>query len=254
MTRLASLVMTLLLAGCGPSSPADPAITVYAAASLRDAFEELAVAYADDTGVDVVLSLDASSALRAQIEEGAPADVFASADLLNAEALVDAGLTDGPSRLFAGNALAIVVPADNPAGIDRWSTIARPGMRIIAAGEDVPITRYAVALIDNLAAQPDAPHGFADAYEGNIVSREDNVRAVLAKIEIGEGDVAIVYETDARSADVGALGLPEAANVVAVAVAVAIADAGPDANAFVSWLLEAEAQAILAKHGFRPPS
>lgn len=249
------VIVILLLAACGNPSASDRgSITVYAAASLRDAFEELAVTYADETGVDVVLSLDASSALRAQIEEGAPADIFASADLVNAQLLVDAGLTDGPSRPFAGNALAIVVPADNPAGIDRWTTIARPGVRVIAAGEDVPITRYAVDLIDNLAMHPDAPDGFADAYEANIVSREDNVRAVLAKVEIGEGDAAIVYETDARSADVGTLAVPETANVVAEYAAVAIADTGADATAFAMWLLGVRAQAILADHGFRPPS
>ena len=253
-------VAALLLAGCGTTatsaggSPAADAgtITVYAAASLSDVFEELAAAYTAETDVEVVLSFDASSALRAQIEEGAPADVFASADLANAEALVDAELTDGASRTFARNALAIVVPSDNPAGIEAWGDLAEPGTRVIAAGEDVPITGYATELVDNLAALPDAPDGFADAYATNVVSREDNVRAVLAKVEIGEGDAAIVYETDAQSPDVTTLAIPERANVVAEYAAVAIADADAGAAEFVTWLLDDDAQAILADHGFRP--
>lgn len=250
------LAVGLVLAGCSaPSASADGSITVYAAASLTDAFEELGAAYTDETGVEVVFSFDASSALRAQIEEGAPADVFASADLVNAQELVDAGLTDGPSRVFAGNALAIVVPADNPAGIEAWSALAEPGLRIIAAGEDVPITRYALELVDNLAALPDAPDGFADAYAANIVSREDNVRAVLAKIEVGEGDAAIVYETDVTSSDeVTTVTVPEEASVVAEYAVVTIEEADLGAAAFVTWLLGEGAQAILSEHGFRPPS
>lgn len=250
------LVLGLLLSGCGaPAASTDDSVTVYAAASLTDAFEELGAAYTDETGMEVVFSFDASSALRTQIEEGAPADVFASADLVNAQTLVDAGLTDGPSQVFAGNGLTIVVPADNPAGIEAWTDLAEPGLRIIAAGEDVPITRYAVELIDNLAAQPDAPDGFADAYAANIASREDNVRAVLAKIEIGEGDAAIVYETDATSSDeVTAVAIPEAADVVAEYAVVTIDGASSGAAEFARWLLTEEAQTILAEHGFRPPS
>jgi len=249
------LLIALLLAGCGtPSASAGTPITVYAAASLTDAFEDLAAAYTDDTGVEVVLSFDASGALRTQIEEGAPADVFASADLVNAQTLVEARRTDGPSQTFAANGLTIVVPTDEPAGIEAWEALADPGVRIIAAGEDVPITRYAVELIDNLAALPGAPDGFADTYAANVASREDNVRAVLAKIEVGEGDAAIVYETDATSSDeVVAVTIPEEANVVAEYAVVTIDDAAAGASDFVTWLLGGEAQAILAEHGFRSP-
>lgn len=250
------LPVALLLAACSaPSGSAGDSITVYAAASLTDAFEELGAAYTEAAGVDVVLSFDSSSALRTQIEEGAPADVFASADLVNAQTLVDAGLTDGPSQAFAGNGLAIVVPTDNPAAIDAWTDLADPGLRIIAAGDDVPITRYAVDLIDNLAELPDAPDGFAAAYATSVASREDNVRAVMAKIELGEGDVAIVYETDASSSDeVTTVTVPDEADVVAEYAVVTLDEADARAAEFVTWLLGEEAQAILAAHGFRRPS
>ena len=220
---------------------------------MTDAFEELGAAYTDETGVAVVLSFDASSALRAQITEGAPADIFASADLANAQALADEGLTDGELAVFARNALAIVAPADAE-DVDDWTDLASPGLRIIAAGEDVPITQYAEELVSNLASQTDAPAGFADAYAANVVSREDNVRAVLAKVEVGEGDAAIVYETDAASSEaVGVVPVPEDANVLAEYAVVTVADAAAGAADFTAWLLAETAQEILASHGFRPP-
>ena len=251
MRRVLAALARRRLVGCQAATSDE--LTVYAAASLTDAFEELAAAYTDETGVTVVLSFDASSALRAQITEGAPADVFASADLVNAQALVDEGLTDGDLAVFARNALTIVTPADAD-GVDDWTDLATPGLRIIAAGEDVPITRYADELVANLASQTDAPAGFADAYAANIVSREDNVRAVLTKIELGEGDAAIVYETDAASSEaVTVVEVPEDANVLAEYAVVTVADAAPGAADFAAWLLEETAQEILASHGFRPP-
>ena len=250
MKRVLSALAAAALVGCQAGTSGE--LTVYAAASLRDAFGDLADAYADATGVALVLSFDASSALRAQISEGAPADVFASADLANAQALVDEGLTDGGPAVFVRNALTIVTPADAD-GVDDWTDLATSGLRIIAAGEDVPITRYADELVANLAAQTDAPAGFAGAYGANVVSREDNVRAVLAKIEVGEGDAAIVYETDAASTDaVTVIEVPAEANVLAEYAVVTVADAAPGAADFVAWLLGDAAQGILESHGFRP--
>jgi len=252
----------LLLAACSPaasdssaSEPSGGAVVVYAAASLQDAFEAIEAAYEEETGVEIVLSFDASSALRTQISEGAPADLFASADTSNPQQLVDDGLTDGDPQIFASNALAIVMPADGTGGVDSWQGMADPGVRVIAAGEDVPISGYATELVDNLAALPDAPEGFAEAYEANIVSREDNVRAVLAKIEAGEGDVGVVYETDAASTeDVTAITFPEDANVLAEYAFVVLADASESTDAFADWLAGPDAQAILEEFGFRPPA
>jgi molybdate transport system substrate-binding protein len=251
MNRVLVALLALALIGCQAESADE--LTVFAAASLTDAFEELGAAYTEETGVTVILSFDASSALRAQITEGAPADVFASADLANPQALADDGLTAGGLAVFARNALAIVAPADADA-VDDWTDLATPGLRIVAAGEDVPITQYAEELVTNLASQTDAPAGFADAYAANLVSREDNVRAVLTKIEVGEGDAAIVYDTDATSSDaVSVVAVPEDANVLAEYAVVTLADATPGAADFVAWLLEAAAQEILASYGFRPP-
>lgn len=253
--RVAIGLAAILLTACGTATSAPPPnrVVVFAAASLTDAFEELAAAYVDATGSEVVLSFDASSALRTQISEGASADLFASADVANPQRLVDAGLTDGGVQPFAGNRLALVVPADGGGPVTDWQDLGADGVRIVAAGEDVPITRYADELVANLAQRPDAPGGFADAYADNVVSREDNVRAVLTKVELGEGDAGFVYETDAASSeDVTPIEIPPDASVVAEYAFVLLGDASPAASAFADWLLDDAAQAILASHGFRP--
>ena len=241
-----------------PSSGATlPSLTVFAAASLKKPFTIMGQAWAaQHPGSTLTFSFDASSALRAQIEEGAPVDVFASADLANPQTLIDECLAPAPMTVFAANHLVIVVPTADPAGIDSADDLATPGVRIVAAGDEVPITRYAEMVIDNLAALPGAPAGFADAVHANIVSREDNVSAVLAKIALGEGDAGIVYVSDAANADgVAAIEIPAEANVLAEYGVVAVGGTTvPDgAAAFLGSLNGPEAQAILAQFGFLPP-
>ncbi len=248
--RLAWLaLLAVVAAGCGAAD--DQGITVYAASSLTDAFGEAAIAFTDETRIEVSLSFGASSTLRAQIEQGAPADVFASADARTALALVDAGVTDDDAIPFATNALAIVVPADG-SPIDGWTDLAQRGVRIVAAGEAVPITRYADQLVDRLAALPEAPAGFADAYRANVASREDNVRAALTKVALGVADAAIVYQTDAADEPkVRTVVIPPAANVAAEYDLVGVRQSTA-ADRFVEWLLGEEGRAILARHGFGP--
>jgi molybdate transport system substrate-binding protein len=230
---------------------------VFAAASLTNALEELGEPWtAAHPGSDLILTFDASSALRAQVEEGAVADVVVSADTKNAQTLVDACLAQGPITPFATNSLVIVVPTGNPAGIESPADLATSGVRVVAAGPQVPISTYAGQVIDNLAALPDYPADFASAVTANTVSEEDNVRAVLTKIELGEGDAAIVYVTDgASSDDVETVAIPEGANVPATYAAVAVGSATQPALAteFLAFLLGPEAQGVLAGYGFLPP-
>jgi molybdate transport system substrate-binding protein len=234
-----------------------PSLTVFAAASLNKPFTIMGQAWAaQHPGSTLTFSFDASSALRAQIEQGAPVDVFASADVKNPQALIDECLAHAPITVFATNHLVIVVPTANPAGITSPADLAKPGVRIVAAGPDVPITKYAEQLISNLATQPGAPTGFADAVHANIVSQEDNVSAVVAKIALGEGDAGIVYVSDAATADgVTAIPVPDEVNVLATYGAVEVAHtATPDgAAAFLAYLNGPEVQAILAQYGFLPP-
>ena len=259
-----ALVGTLgatFVGGCaGIAGLATPApgsgVTVLAAASLRDAIGAVADEFRLRGSVPVSVSTDSSATLRTQIEQGARADVFLSADTANPEALAAAGLVDGPLVPYAGNRLAIVVPADNPAGIATPFDLGRAGLKIVAAGPSVPITAYATALLENLAAMPGAPVDLVSTYEANVASREDNVRAALAKVELGEADAAIVYASDAvGSSAVVAIDIPPEANVVArYAGAVPTTAANRDGGqAFLDFLVAPDGQAILARFGFEPP-
>lgn len=257
---VATLSATLVIgcagiAGLGTPTPRSD-VTVFAAASLRDAVGAAADEYWLRGSVQVSVSTDSSATLRTQIEQGARADVYLSADTANPEALAAAGLVDGPLVPFAGVRLAIVVPTDNPAGIGTPFDLGRAGLTIVAAGPSVPITAYATALLENLAAMPGAPADLVSAYEANVASREDNVRAALAKVELGEADAAIVYASDAAASNaVTSIDIPAEANVVATyAGAVPTTAANRDGgHRFLDFLVAPDGQAILARFGFEPP-
>ena len=240
------------------SSAAPSSLTIYAAASLKAVMAKAQTAYeAANPGTTLAISTDSSAALETKIEQGAPADLFLSADTANPQKLVDKGLAAGSITKFAGNLLTVIVPVANPAGIQTPADLAKPGIKVIAAGDTVPITRYATQLVANLARQPGYPADFVAQYTANIVSKEDNVAAVVAKIELGEGDAGIVYVTDAKtSTKVTTVAVPDAANVPATYGGVVV-KASPNvapAQAFLAWLAGPDGQAILASFGFLPPS
>ena len=228
----AGVVLVLVAAACSvgtasadaPSSPGGASLTIYGAASLRGVLEQARTAYeAAVPGTTLTIATDSSSSLETQIELGAPADVFLSADTRNPQKLIDGGFASGSPVPFAGNALTVIVPTGNPAGIRTPADLARAGVRIIAAGDEVPITTYATQLLDNLAREPGYPADFAAAYAANVVSREDNVKAIVAKVELGEGDAGIVYVTDASaSANVWTVDVPGSANVMATYAGVVV--------------------------------
>lgn len=265
------LVLAITLAACvegasmtpsttvptGPPTPAPVDLTIYAAASLKDVLEAAEDAYeTGNPGVTLTISTDSSAALATQIEQGAPADVFLSADTANPQRLLDAGLVEGGLVTFAGNVLVLIVPIDNPAAIQSPADLATPGVKIIAAGEEVPITMYANRLVANLAGESGYPADFAAAYEANIVSREDNVKAVVAKIELAEGDGGFVYATDAMaSTKVATIDLPSSANVLAAYAGVVIKASANvvAASLFLEWLAGPDGEAILRDFGFLPP-
>ncbi len=244
------------------SAPAESApsaqITVFAAASLKGALDKAKTAYETaHVGTTLTISTDSSSALETQIEQGAPADVFLSADATNPKKLVDKSLASSAAVTFAGNRLTIIVPTANPAGVARPADLAKAGVKVIAAGDAVPITKYAMRLVANLAKESGYPADFAARYTANIVSKEDNVKAVVAKIELGEGDAGIVYVTDAKAATkVKAIDVPASANVPATYAGVVVKASKNQgaAQAFLTWVAGPDGQAILASLGFLPPS
>ena len=279
MVAMAALLVSLVacsgtasptsLATFGPSlAPAAPTaaataapgggLTIFAAASLKAALAKAKTTYeAAHTGTTLTISTDSSSALETQIEQGAPADVFLSADTTNPQKLVDKGLAAGGLVKFASNLLTVIVPTDNPGYIRAPKDLANPGVKVIAAGDTVPITKYATMLVANLAKETGYPADFAAKYAANIVSKEDNVAAVVAKIELGEGDAGIVYVTDAKtSTKVGTVAVPATANVPATysGVVVKASTNAAAATAFLTWFAGPDCQAILAAFGFLPPN
>ena len=208
-------------------------------------------------GVTLTISTNSSAALETQIEQGAPADVFLSADTTNPAKLVTKGLASGDPVPFATNVLTVIVPTANPGKIESPADLGGSGIKIIAAGDAVPITKYASQLVANLAKQPGYPPDFVARYAANVVSREDNVAAVVAKVGLGEGDAAVVYVTDATtSTKVTAIAVPAGANVVAAyaGVVVKASRQSAAATAFLTWLAGPDGQAILAAARFLPPS
>jgi molybdate transport system substrate-binding protein len=225
---------------------------------LKGVLDKAKTAYeAAHPGTTVSISTDSSAALETQIEQGAPVDVFLSADTTNPKKLVDKGLAEGAAVAFAGNKLTIIVPTANPAGIKTPADLGRSGVKVIAAGDAVPITKYAMQLVANLAREPGYPAGFVAAYTANIASKEDNVKAVVAKIELGEGDAGIVYVTDAKaSTKVMTVDVPDTANVPATYAGVVVKSSRNAAAAqlFLTWLAGPDGQAILRTFGFLPAS
>jgi molybdate transport system substrate-binding protein len=257
------LVLAAAVACSGPAtspspSPAAAELAVYAAASLTAPLESVTAAYeSSHPGIRLTLALDSSAALRTQIEQGAPADVFLSADLTNPQKLADGGLATGPVTKFAGNHLTIVVPKANPGSINTPADLARRGVRIVAAGEKVPITVYTNELLEGLGALPGYPSDFASGYGGNVVSREDNVKAIVAKVELAEADAGIVYVTDAiASTKLAAVEIPPEAAVTATYGGVVVAASAhlDEAAALLSWLAGPDGQAILADFAFTAPA
>jgi molybdate transport system substrate-binding protein len=240
-----------------PPTAAPVELTILGAASLSGALAAAKTAYeAANQDVTLVISTDSSSALETKIEQGAPADVFLSADTTNPAKLVTAGLTNGAPVVFAGNKLTIIVPTDNPAGVTSPEDLAKTGVKIIAAGDTVPITKYARMLVANLAKEAVYPPGFEAAYDANVVSMEENVKAVVAKVELGQGDAAICFVTDAKaSTKVTTIDVPSTANVPAsyAGVVVRASTNAASAQAFLTWLAGTDGQAVLATFGFLPP-
>ncbi len=257
--RLVALaaIVALAVSGCAgvPSASAAPVdLTVYGASSLTSVLTKVKATYETAyPGTTLTMSTDSSAALETKIEQGADADVFLSADTANPQKLIDKGLASGVLIKFAANLLVVIVPRANPAGIRAPADLARPGVKVIAAGDSVPITKYAAQLVASLAKQPGYPAGFAAKYEANIVSRQDNVAAVVAQVGLGEGDAGIVYATDAKtSTTVVTVPLPAETSVAVTYAGVVVKASGnvAAARAFLTWLAGSYGQAILASFGF----
>jgi molybdate transport system substrate-binding protein len=253
------LLLTFFLAACAPAAPVatlEPrTLTVFAAASLTDAFGEMGENFeAANPGVTVTFNFAGSQALRTQIEEGAPADAFASASGKEMDALVASQFAaEGTPQVFLTNRLLVILPANNPAGLEKMEDLAKPGLKLVLAAEDVPVGNYARQALYKMNGSFGAD--FKDKVLANVVSNEDNVKQVVAKVQLGEADAGIVYTSDAVAAsDLKTIEIPEDLNVIArYSLAAMVESANADlASAFIAYVLSPEGQAILEKWGFGP--
>jgi molybdate transport system substrate-binding protein len=261
---------------CGPLAPATPQasptasspgppvefpaeggeLTVFAAASLTDAFTQMAddIAAANPN-IEITFNFAGSQALVTQLSEGgAEADVLALASPAQMTAAVEAGIPVASSEIFARNLLTVVVPSDNPAGIAAVADLANDGVRLVLANPEVPAGVYARESLCKVASSfaADNPE-YLSTIAANVVSEEENVRAVLTKVELGEADAGIVYVTDALTAgdDVTTIEISASENVVA-SYPIGALTGNALTVAFVDYVLSAEGQATLASFGFAP--
>lgn len=246
-------LILLMLSGCGAGRPEPETLQVSAAASLTEAFTDIGIHFEEvNPGVDVVFNFASSSTLRTQLLEGAPVDVFASANWEQMDLAVEGGgVAPDAVIIFATNRLAIVLPADNPARIASEEDLAQPGLRLVLAAPEVPAGAYALQSITLMGDRYGS--AFVDAVNANIVSLEDSVRQVLTKVQLGEADAGIVYISDGFAApDLILIPIPDVFNLVAE-YPIAVTQGSVQAvlaQAFVDFVASPEGRAHLARWGF----
>jgi molybdate transport system substrate-binding protein len=230
-------------------------LTVYAAASLTDAFTEIGKAFeAEHSDTTVVFNFGGSQNLRTQIEQGAPVNVFASANIKEMDTLVSQNyvMPDAP-QIFLKNQLVVILPKDNPAGIASLEDLSRSNLKLVFAAEEVPAGRYARQVLDNLNSMFGAD--YRDKVLANVVSNEDNIRQAVTKVQLGEADASIVYVSDAVAApELLRIEIPADVNVLAEYPIASLAESTNSelANQFIAYVLSPTGQATLAKWGFTP--
>jgi len=255
---LAAIALTAMLAACGDSSAEPPAastpsgpgvtgsLTVLAAASLTESFNRIGKDFeAANPGVKVTLSYGGSSSLAQQITSGAPADVFASASPATTKTVTDAGDASGDPTVFVRNQLVIAVPKGNPKGIKGLSGLTGAGLKVALCAEQVPCGAAAKKALD------------AAGVKLTPVTEEQDVKAALSKVKLGEVDAALVYRTDAKAAssNVDGIEFPESAGAINDYPIVALKSApnAAAATAFVSFVQTGPELTVLTDAGFQKP-
>ena len=236
------LVVSMFAAvACSGSSSDGDTIIVFAASSLTDAFSEIEADFeANNPGVDVIVSLGGSSSLREQIRAGAPVDVFASANEQIVASIAEEGLLAGEATVFATNSLTIAVPAENPGGVASVEDIERPELLVGLCGPTVPCGELALGALDSLGVEP------------SIDTNEPDVRALITKIELGELDVGIVYETDVLATE-SAFAIPLSDTAFDTSYPIAVLTDAPNPNGageFLEFVLSVDGAGTLSSFGF----
>jgi molybdate transport system substrate-binding protein len=241
-----------------PTATSVPPVTlnVFAASSLKAAFTKIGTQFhTAHPNVTTNFNFGGSDALAAEINQSAPADVFASANTTQMNVVVKAGGIDGSAvKTFAHNRLTVVLPKNNPANITTLQDLAKPGIKVVLAAKTVPAGQYALVFFQNASKDP----SFGSSYQANVlknvVSYEADVKSVLTKVSLGEADAGIVYTTDAETATstTTTLDIPDALNVIAL-YPIGVVKASQNATVaqqFVDYVVGPDGQAVLAQYGF----
>lgn len=231
-------------------------LTVFAAASLSEAFTEIGKQFDAANGTQTRFNFAGSQQLAQQIVQGAPVDVFASANRAQMEAVIEAGeVISGTQQTFVRNRLVVIYPRANPAGLTQLEDLARPGVKLVLAAKEVPVGQYALDFLRNASQQPQFNPDYSETVLANVVSYEENVRAVLSKVVLGEADAGIIYTSDVSHTvadEVGRIDIPDELNTIAaypIAPSTAAGD-GELAQKFIAYVLSPAGQSILSQYGF----
>ncbi|GCE26295.1 molybdenum ABC transporter substrate-binding protein [Dictyobacter alpinus] len=263
------LVLLIIVSACGESAPAPssnapsspkatPAqvsLKIFAASSLTESFNSLKTSYHNaHPNVDITYNFNGSQALVQQLTNGANADIFASADQTNMQKAAKADVV-GESKVFAKNKLVIILPKSNPGHITSLKDLSKSGIKLVVGAPAVPIGKYGLQVLDKMGTSPEYGTNYERSVKANIVSQEQNVKAVVQKVQLGEADAGIVYQTDVTAAvenKLTTLTIPDQFNVIAsypIAITKNSAQA-TEAQNFLTYLLSPEGQATLAKYHF----
>ena len=257
----AVLVLGLMLAmgrmaAAGEMPRVQGELTIFTAASLTDAFKDMAAQIEPaNPGTKLTFNFAGSPTLRTQLAQGARADVFASADEPNMAGAEADGTITGQPQIFARNVLVVIVPVKNTAGIQTLQDLAKPNIKLILTNKEVPVGNYARQSLEKISQDPAFGPDFSKRVLANLVSEETNVRQVAAKVQLGEADAGIVYATDVTPAirdAVRVIQIPPALNVIAKYPIAVVKGAQNEAGAraFIAYVLSPAGQTILVRHGF----
>jgi molybdate transport system substrate-binding protein len=236
-------------------APVTGDILIFAAASLTESFNEIGMSFqAANPGARVAFNFAGSNTLAIQLDQGGQADAFASADTIQmGNAQKSGDLTSDP-QIFAHNKLTIITPASNPGGVQQVCDLAKPGLKIVAAQTSVPVGQYTNDMLDKASTPDHCGEGFRQKVEANIVSRESDVRQLVAKVNLGEADAGVCYLTDVTAAvkpNVQEIAIPDDLNTIAdYPIATTKGKNPAGGQAFMAYVLSPAGQDILAKWGF----
>jgi molybdate transport system substrate-binding protein len=263
--QIAILILLFLSACTPPANPVAPGsgstnrrtLVVLAAASLTEPFKEIAPLFeAAYPGVTISFNFAGSNQLAQQLANGSPADVFASANQRQMDAAVESGRIESDRPVpFVHNRLVVIVPQKNQANIQELEDLSKPGTKIILAAKEVPVGQYSLDFLEKTRSDAAFPANYQDQVLQNVVSYEENVKAVLTKVALGEADAGIVYSSDVRSVTAGqvmVIEIPDHLNEIASYPIASVADSrSPElAQSFIDLVLSKAGQQILMSYGF----